>query len=553
MGEILGGSRVADNRFFTNFGRTSTGYGDFPFRKPQDIAFAGYPMRFLRPFFPWAGLAVFLTLTFAVRCWNSAQVFSGGATYFVDADCYSRMTRVQRVRAHPLQSIRFHDFENAPFGTAPHTTAPMDLLIAALTLITRSLDLAGALISPLLAVVLTGLLWWWGRKLKLPYRNALLMVVIFSPILVHGFLLGRPDHQSLILLLLGAALAAELALWTQPLQKWSIISALCWALALWTSLFEPLILLLAVLACRVFVLGRKAWPLTHPAAPGIFLILLAVAFLFDGWRPLASSPETREFFPRWSQTIGELNHLTPAQVFNWTGWLLPVVPILLVLRFRKEKNRVCLALAFLVILTSALSLWYARWGYFLALVFAFSLPWALASIPKKPVVWIIFLISLWPIASEWERQIFPDTARQAALTESLEDAVLLREAARALVSPQRTIILAPWWLSPALAYWSGQPCVAGSSHQSLPGIADTARFYLATDPLAAREILQKRNVQYVVAYEPPRVMANSAQILGLAPPRESLGKLLFDNPYASPRWLRLAYENKFFKVYEVKN
>ena len=146
-----------------------------------------------------------------------------------------------------------------------------------------------------------------------------------------------------------------------------------------------------MLACRVFVLGRKAWPLTHPAAPGIFLILLAVAFLFDGWRPLASSPETREFFPRWSQTIGELNHLTPAQVFNWTGWLLPVVPILLVLRFRKEKNRVCLALAFLVILTSALSLWYARWGYFLALVFAFSLPWALASIPKKPVVWIIFL------------------------------------------------------------------------------------------------------------------------------------------------------------------
>jgi len=510
-------------------------------------------MRLLRIFLPWAGLGVFLALTFAVRCWNHGQVFSGGDVYFVDADCYSRMTRVQRVLAHPLQSIRVHDFENAPFGTAPHTTAPMDLVIAALTLITRSLDLAGAYVSPLLGVALTGLLWWWGRKLELPYRNALLLVVIFSPILVHGFLLGRPDHQSLILLLTGGALAAELALWTRPSRSWSIISAVCWALALWTSLFEPLILLFAVLACRVFVLGRKAWRINNPAAPAVFLVLLAAAFLFDGWRPLASSPETREFFPRWSQTIGELNHLTLAQLFQWTGWLLPVAPILLVLRFIKEKSRVCLALAVLVLLTSGLSLWYARWGYFLAIVFAFSLPWALASIPKKPVVWIIFLISLWPLASEWEKQIFPDAARQAALAENLEDAVLLREAARALVSPERTIILAPWWLSPALAYWSGQPCVAGSSHQSLPGIADSARFYLATDPLAAREILQKRNVQYVLAYEPPRVIANSSQILGLAPPRTPLGKLLYENPYTSPDWLRLAYENKFFKIYEVEN
>ncbi len=510
-------------------------------------------MRFLRSYLPWAGLVVFLALSFVVRCWNSEQVFSGGATYFVDADCYSRMTRVQQVMTNPFQSIRAHDFENAPEGTRPHTTAPMDFLIAAFALFTPTLDLAGALISPLLGVGLVLFLWWWGRTLNLPYRNALLLVIVFSPILAHGFLLGRPDHQSLIILLTGAALAAELALWTQPSRAWGLLSAICWALALWTSLFEPLILLLAVLACRVFVLGRKAWQLNHPAALGMFVAILVVALLFDGWRPLASSPEMREFFPRWSQTIGELNHLKPAQLLVWTGWLLPVVPVLLILRFIKEKNRTCLALAVLVLLTSGLSLWYARWGYFLVVVFALSLPWALASIPKKPVVWIIFLISLWPIAAEWEHLLFPGSSRQAALRENREDAALLRETAQALVSPERTIILAPWWLSPALTYWSGQPCVAGSSHQSLPGIADTARFYLATEPLAAREILRKRNVRFVVAYEPSRVLTNSAQILGIAIPPEPLGKSLYENPYVAPDFLRLAYDNKYFKVYEVKD
>jgi len=515
-------------------------------------------MKILKRLLPIVGLAVLLTLTFATRCGNWPQVFSGGQTYFVDADCYSRMTRVQRVMGHPFHSLRFHDFENAPFGLTPHATVPMDAAIAGLAVIIQpfsrsALDLAGAFISPLLGLALVTFLWWWGRKLALPYRTALLLVIVLSPILAHGFLLGRPDHQSLIILLTGAALAAELAIWTQPGSTWSTISAICWALALWTSLFEPLILLGAILACRFFVLGRTTWQIRHPAALGLFVAILAAAILFDGWRPPATSAETREFFPRWSQTIGELTPLKPVQLFIWTGWLLPVAPVLLFLRFIKEKNRACLALAILVLLTAGLSLWYARWGYFLALTFALSVPWALASVPWKPAVWTIFLIALWPLASEWDRQLFPDAARQAALAENREDAALLHETALALIAPERTIILAPWWLSPALAYWSDQPCVAGSSHQSLPGIADTARFYLATDLSAARGIVQKRNVRYVVAYEPSRVLMNSAQILGLTPPPEPLGKLLYENPYASPGWLRLAHKNKYFKVYEVKN
>lgn len=540
----------------------------------------------------WLVLAGLMALAFGLRCWNWNQVFVGQEVHFLDPDCYSRMTRVERVLTTPWHSIRFHDFENAPQGTVPHATAPMDFAIAALTKIFAgtlsafrfeslavathplphveslpvrappdplpphfsSLDLAGAFISPLLGLVLMGFLCWWSRQQ--PWRWALLLVVTVSPILVHGFLLGRPDHQSLILLLVGMALAAEISLWTSPKPRpWNLISAVCWALALWTSLFEPLILLLAVLACRWFVLGRATFRIRDRTAVIGFVLILAVGLLFDGWRPLPSAPEITEFFPRWSQTIGELAHLRFVQLFPWTGWLLPVVPVLLLLRFRKEKSRPALAMAFLVLLTIGLSLWYARWGYFLALVFAFSLPQALAAIPLRPVVAAIFILSLWPVAAEWDRQFFPDIERERALAESREDASLLHQVAVSLKAsdlPLHAPVLAPWWLSPALSYWSGRPCVAGSSHQSLPGIVASARFYLTSDPLAAREILRSRGVRFVVAYEPSRIDGNSAQILGVTPPRKPMGNLLYHDPAGAPDWLRLIFKNKFFKVYEVQ-
>ncbi len=515
---------------------------------------------FLRKFLPWASLAVFLSLTFAVRCWNFPQVFHSEGVFFVDADCYSRMTRVLRVLDAPLQSIRQHDFENAPDGTAPHTTAPMDLSIAGLAFLfdgqfslldsNRAADMAGAFISPLLGILLVAFLWGWARTLNLPYRNAMLLLVTVSPILVHGFLLGRPDHQSLILLLVGIAIAAEIAIWQRHAAGWGVVSAAAWGLALWTSLFEPLILLLAILACRGLVRGREAFALRNRPAAATFVGVLLVALIFDGWR-FQPSGTTGEAFSRWAQTIGELNPLTLKQLLPWTGWLLPVVPVLLIMRFTKERCRISLALALLVLFTIGLSLWYARWGYFLALLFAMSLPWALAAVPWKPAVWALFLLSLWPMASEWDRQLFPSKAVADARTEAREDAHLLRETALFLRSAEAGNVLAPWWLSPPLAYWSGLPCVAGSSHQSLPGIVETAKFYTSTTDLEARDILQRREVRWVVAYEPSRVIANSSQILGRAPSGIPLVQRLYARPLFPPAFLRSAYQNSFFKVFET--
>lgn len=506
-------------------------------------------------------MAVWLALTLAASCWDWKQVFVGGEVYFVDPDCYSRMTRVQRVIAAPWKPVTFHDFENAPQGITPHTTAPTDLLLTALEGAIRlglgmtgiqagvgSIDLAGVFLSPLLGLALVAFLWWWGRKLKLPYRHAVLAIAAISPILAHGFQLGRPDHQSVLILLVGAALAAEIGIWNQMPSGWEVAAAALWALALWTSLFEPLLLLLATACLRLAVLGRKALP--GKAAVIVFVSLLLAVFLFEGWRARVPSEEERAFFFRWARDIGELRRATLLTLCYWTGWLLIASPILLLASYLRTKERTPMALSALLILLSGLSMGHVRWGYFLAMAFALALPWILSSIPRKSVAWLAFLISLWPLAAEWDRQLFPEVSERASLEEDREEAFLLRETAQALVSPHRTIILAPWWLSPALAYWSGQRCVGGSSHESLPGIVDSSRFYSTTVPDEAYEILKRRSVNYVIAYEPARIVSNSSQILDRMPANNPLGKILFEHPDRAPAFLHLVYANRFFKVFE---
>ena len=57
-------------------------------------------------------LAIFTALIVATRCANYQDVFVAGNVYFVDADCYARMTRVQIVNAKPGMIVRHHAFEN---------------------------------------------------------------------------------------------------------------------------------------------------------------------------------------------------------------------------------------------------------------------------------------------------------------------------------------------------------------------------------------------------------------------------------------------------------
>ena len=64
---------------------------------------------------------------------------------------------------------------------------------------------------------------------------------------------------------------------------------------------------------------------------------------------------------------------------------------------------------------------------------------------------------------------------------------------------------------------------------------DSARFFLSTDAVVAREILRARGVHTVVASDSARAVENAARILGCAPPERALAEILWQ-PYPGKEW-----------------
>lgn len=496
------------------------------------------------------GLVVVLGVAMAAFCAGAGRVFHGGAVYFADGDCYNRMVRVERVAANPFAPLRFHDFENHPAGITPHTTAPLDYAILAVATLLRpfsgdALSLAGAVISPLFGLLLIVFLWWWAGRMGIPWRGAMLLLLAASPMTAHAFALGRPDHQSLIVLLTGIALAAQVALWRGAGAGWRFASAAAWGLGLWVSLFEPVILLAAVGFARLFRPKNAAPRDRRPLA--LFAAIVFLGFLWDGWRAGAVDPA----FGRWAATIGELGHGSLAAWWEWTGGFCLLVPLFLLIRGLRSNDPELRLWGVLLVVTAGLSLWHLRWGYFFVLVVAMALPWAFAGIRRRFAL-PVFLAAFWPIAGVWDGRLDTGTPAAQAAREQLADEILLREAASVLRDKPRGGVLAPWWLSPAVVWWSGQPCLGGTSHQSLPGTMDGARFYLATDPVAAQALLAAREVRYVIAYEPERVLSNAAQLAGTeAATRGTMAEILYNHPARAPSFLHQIFANRFFRVYEV--
>ncbi|MDD5351290.1 MAG: hypothetical protein PHQ12_13855 [Chthoniobacteraceae bacterium] len=513
-------------------------------------------MTLFRRFFPALQLVVLLLLTVWVRCWNASDVFAGGNIFFADPDCYSRMTRVREVYEHPGRVVHRHDFENWPEGTQPHTTAPFDYLTAGLAAgirpfagePQRALDWAGAAVSPLLGVVAALFLWGWAGAMGGRWRGTVLFLFAVSPILVHGTALGRPDHQSLLLLCIAAGLGAEARLLRGASRGWALAGGLAWGFGIWVSMYEPLVLLALSLVLGVVLLGRGFFTRERAVWAGALVAVLAVALGVEGWHSPVPSPEIRAYFPQWSRTVGELARTPLSAMLHWTGWLLLAAPLLLGWTGWKLRDRVAWFWLVQLGALAALTAWQARWGYFLALGFAMALPWMASAFPRGWIASLVFAVSLWPVAGEWDDRLF-DASKVAAREEQRRDNLALYDVAQRLRAPRRLPVLAPWWQSPALAYWSGQPCVAGSSHESLPGTVDASRFYLSRDPAEAEAILAKRRVACVVAYDAGRVASVSSAILGQPAQEGNMAEILYERPHSAPPFLKLAYSNPAFRVF----
>ncbi len=512
-------------------------------------------------------IAIFGALILATRCANYENVFVGRNVYFADADCYARMMRVRICAAHPGTIVRHHDFENFPGGTNPHTTAPLDYSILALAVLLKpfsahAIDLAGALISPLWALFGGWLLWWWSRRMKLRYRWAMLLLYAISPILVHGTELGRPDHQSFLILLVAIACCAEWSLQIAPSQGWILTSGIAWGLALWVSLYEPLILLLVVGIFYAIWDRRQLTERSRRLGWIVFAALVLAAFLVEQRLPSFPLFGSNVALTNWSRTIGELApvRFTDPIWFRWCGWVLIATPFLIWGALRREKRFLGAtggrALPVLMVLLTScylLTLWQARWGYFFALLFAIALPVLLDPIKSRTLTFVAVMLCFLPVFKAWDERLWPNESESARRALARREAVEWRALAMQIKSEKTEPFLAPWWLSPSVAYWSGQPAIAGSSHESLPGIAESSRFYLTSETSFAHAILERKRVKWVLVYDSDRVLPNSAALLNMAISMDALGRVLDRNPSRAPEFLHLARQNGSGKLYRVND
>ena len=524
-------------------------------------------------------IVILSALVLATRCANYQDVFVAGNIYFVDADCYARMTRVRMCAARPGLIVRHHDFENFPQGTTAHTTAPLDYLILGLALplkpfTTQPLDMSGAFVSPLLALAGAWFLWWWSRQMKFRYRWVTLILFAISPILVHGTELGRPDHQSLLILLVTVGICAEWRLQTAAdppspgfgvagiaaateLNRLAAVSGAAWGFAIWVSAYEPLVLFLIVLVTSFILNPRALFGRDRRAGWILFAVILAAAFLIERRVPSFAILQLSATFKNWASTIGELAHVSPAnQVwFRWCGYLVLVAPLLIWLSVRALKDGAqglhAVPVYLLLIATYILTTWQARWAYFFVLIFALALPALLAPIKSGTAAWIAFVLSIFPVLRDWDETLWPNETQLASHAEKRIESAQIREIALTLAPSELQPFLAPWWLSPSIAYWSGQPGVAGSSHESLKGIEDSARFFLSNDLKQTRAILHKDNVAWVFAYDSQRVTQNSAAVLNEAVPADPLCGVLDRTPSQVPPFLIFSAQTPACKLYRV--
>jgi hypothetical protein len=432
----------------------------------------------------------------------------------VEADCYSQLSRVQRI-LHGQGLIQNHfTVENWPQGLVPSTTAPFDYAILALYLPFTSLtkyplDWAGALISPLLALGVA--VFWMGfrsRAFNRAGRAALVVGLAFIPALVWATAFGRPRHQSLIVALMAVALTAEYERWDALKKGWHIAAGIVWGLACWTSLYEPLFAVVTLVLFNLIARRRES------AAFGVsFGVVMLLALLLEGIHVFVPPPEYRDVLARWLQFIAEMRSMTLAEWIN--GMTLPVLVLPWVawgLWAKGAGNKTDLLLIVLTLLLALLAFYERRWLTYACLGEIFLLARYFQAAPLR---WSRLLLAALFLVGVATANL--TTLANAQLEPPNQPSPEMARLAQSIDTPGG--IMAPWWISPGLLYFSGHPIVSGSSHCGISGIAASAAFFATTSWTEADKILQDRQVRWVVVWEEHKyqypLLASSQEILGL--------------------------------------
>jgi hypothetical protein len=479
----------------------------------------------------------------------------------VEADCYSQLARVQRI-LHGQGLVQNHfKVENWPEGLTPSTTAPFDyvilLLYAPLALFTQHpLDWAGALVSPALWVALV---FFWmlfrSREFNLAGRALFLIGSAALPAFIWATACGRPRHQSLILALMAMGLTAEYERWQielTPKRAWNIFAGIVWGLACWTSLFEPIVVVALLILFNLIVRRRENFAFLVS-----FGVVMLVALLVEGVHIFVPPPEYHEALVRWLGTIAEVQPISFGSFVQQMMCLSFVLLVPLVswrLLRQAGDHRTDLLLILLTVLLAGLTFVQRRWIYYANLT---ELLLIVRYYQMAPLRWTrLMVVAIFFAGIAYDNVVQIQGRLQAPAN---QPSLQLAQISRAIDQPGG--IMAPWWLSPGLLYFSGQPIVSGSSHCGIAGIVASAKFFTATSWADAERILRERQVRWIVVWDDPvyeyPLLNSSRGILGLPYASDdakgdadsTMAQILFADQYL-PTALHLRGVTSQLKLYE---
>ncbi len=237
---------------------------------------------------PVKAFAVFLVIQIALVFGDVAPFFDGS---LADPDAYMRLNRVQHLWDSGAWFDPVYPRIGAPEGHVQHWTRPMDVLL-----------LAGAAVAAPFVGFETGLHWWGvviGPVMLLPALIALvwaaqplarrewlwLVGVLFvtQPAILVTFLVGRPDHNCLLILLFILYLGLTIRLLMEPDRlRNALLAGAVAGLALWVSV-ETLLFVVAGIAAPgvAWVMGFRHVPRAMAAHAGALVGALVLALVIE--------------------------------------------------------------------------------------------------------------------------------------------------------------------------------------------------------------------------------------------------------------------------------
>lgn len=481
------------------------------------------------------GLLVWVRISYA------GHLLSGGGVLF-DAEGFARMCRVSRLFGTDVWVLGGNGYEGWPAGTGTGYSTLADYLLlwagalvrwvgiwvewlderVGVILRTGAMDYGGGVFGVVVGGLVAGALWWWVRRqgwgrVRLGVWSALLA----TPPLVFSTRFGALDESVFAIAFLGWVLVLEDA-GVYRVRAVGIITGILAGAATWVAPRVSVPFVLMVLIGRV--IGGSSLRGALQAAVGLlvpFLGVMVVACLLDGDAWLGSLLGSRGQFS---------HHLwLPVEDLGapllWFGGLM-LVPLLAFFgrvedAGRSRWQRLVALSALLAMGASWLMPVWAPIAVLLTVVCGESarvgatrisqrLPgnMAVQGWLRRAVLAVVLIGGFWPMARWWEGWIFPTESRVAEAMEYREEMGQLRRIAHGIRGNEVQPFLAPWYLSPAISYWSMQPSVSRFTPFERGERDFATTFFAAEDVSIHRATVTSLGVRWVICDAPDRFERN---------------------------------------------